>query len=71
MPEVLIMADPVGYFLERSGIERVDALPAIAAQPHEPDVAQYAKRKVVLKDGLIVTDTPVEGRTLAAQAVEP
>jgi putative ABC transport system ATP-binding protein len=35
---------------------------------HEPDVAQYAKRRVVVRDGLVVSDTVVEKRVLAAES---
>jgi len=38
---------------------------------HEPDVARYAKRRLVMKDGALVTDEAVEGRTIAARPVEP
>ena len=31
---------------------------------HEPDVAQFTKRIVVFKDGDIISDKPVENRTL-------
>jgi putative ABC transport system ATP-binding protein len=33
---------------------------------HEPDIAQYGKRKIVLRDGLIQSDEPIANRTLAA-----
>ncbi len=36
---------------------------------HEPDIAQFGKRKIVLRDGLIQSDEPVMDRTLAANAV--
>jgi putative ABC transport system ATP-binding protein len=29
---------------------------------HEPDVAAFARRNIVFRDGRIVSDTPVEGR---------
>ena len=35
---------------------------------HESDVAQYAKRRIVLKDGQVVSDAPVANRTVAAAA---
>jgi putative ABC transport system ATP-binding protein len=35
---------------------------------HEPDIAQYGKRKIVLRDGLIQSDEIVLNRTLAATA---
>ena len=36
---------------------------------HEPDIAQYGKRKIVLRDGLIQSDEPIRNRTLAAQQI--
>jgi ABC-type lipoprotein export system ATPase subunit len=33
---------------------------------HEPDIAQYAKRMVVMKDGQIILDRPVRQRRDAA-----
>jgi putative ABC transport system ATP-binding protein len=31
---------------------------------HEPDIAQYAKRIILFKDGLVIEDRPVLDRTL-------
>ena len=45
-----------------------DAGNTIVFVTHEPDVAQHAKRKVVLKDGHIVADAPIANRTLARAA---
>ena len=36
---------------------------------HEPDIAQYGKRKITLRDGLIQSDEPIRNRTLAAAQV--
>ena len=33
---------------------------------HEPDIAAYAKRNVVMRDGLVLTDSVVAGRRSAA-----
>jgi putative ABC transport system ATP-binding protein len=38
----------------------------IALVTHEPDVASYARRKIVVRDGLVVEDGPVANRVLAA-----
>jgi putative ABC transport system ATP-binding protein len=39
---------------------------------HEPDIAQFAKRMVVVRDGKIVEDTPVKDRrTLLTGEREP
>jgi len=34
---------------------------------HEPEVAQYARRIVEMRDGHIIRDHPVEGRRSAAE----
>ena len=37
---------------------------------HEPEVARFAKRVVSVRDGLILSDAPVEKRDDAAAALE-
>jgi putative ABC transport system ATP-binding protein len=36
---------------------------------HESDIARYAKRVIVFKDGLMVEDRPVTERTLVEKSV--
>ena len=43
---------------EREGI-------TIVLVTHEPDIAEYAKRRIVFRDGLIISDT---SRTVAVSA---
>ena len=33
---------------------------------HEPDIAQFAKRRILFRDGKVVEDRPVTDRRLAA-----
>jgi putative ABC transport system ATP-binding protein len=73
-PSLLLADEPTGNLDSRVTEEIMalfqalnDAGNTIVFVTHEPDVAQHAKRKVVLKDGLVVADTPVEGRVIAAQ----
>jgi putative ABC transport system ATP-binding protein len=36
---------------------------------HEPDIARYAKRVILFKDGLVIEDRPVLHRTLVTGVV--
>jgi putative ABC transport system ATP-binding protein len=42
----------------------------IAMVTHEPDIARYTKRNVVMRDGVIVSDLLVEGRSIAKTELE-
>jgi putative ABC transport system ATP-binding protein len=37
---------------------------------HELDIAHYCKRNLILRDGVVVRDEPVEGRSIAAREME-
>ena len=39
----------------------------IAMVTHEPDIARYTKRNVVMRDGVILSDLPVTARSVAAE----
>ena len=75
-PALLLADEPTGNLDSRVTAEIMalfqelnDAGITIVFVTHEPDVAQYAKRKVVMRDGRIVADEPVRDRTLAAAVV--
>jgi len=77
-PSVLLADEPTGNLDSRVTAEIMALLTAlndggvtILFVTHELDVSQYAKRKVVLKDGLIVSDSPVAGRTVVAAGAAP
>ncbi len=37
---------------------------------HEPDIASYARRNVVMRDGMVLNDRPVAQRLSAANQLE-
>jgi putative ABC transport system ATP-binding protein len=71
-PSLLLADEPTGN-LDSRVTEEIMALfqslndggNTIVFVTHEPDVAQHAKRRVVLKDGEIVTDEAVADRAIA------
>jgi putative ABC transport system ATP-binding protein len=72
-PAVLLADEPTGNLDSRTAIEIMsvfqrlnDAGITIVVVTHEPDIAQYTKRMVVMKDGRIILDTPVRNRRNAA-----
>jgi putative ABC transport system ATP-binding protein len=71
-PSLLLADEPTGNLDSKVTAEIMalfqglnDAGNTIVFVTHESDVAQYAKRKVVLRDGVIVSDAPIAGRTIA------
>jgi putative ABC transport system ATP-binding protein len=71
-PTLLLADEPTGNLDSRTTIEVMalfrelnDQGITIVLVTHEPDVAQYAKRVVVVRDGRIVRDAPVTNRRRA------
>jgi putative ABC transport system ATP-binding protein len=71
-PSILLADEPTGN-LDSGTSARImgllqslnDAGITLVFVTHEPDIAQYAKRKIVLRDGCISSDEPVAGRTVS------
>lgn len=70
-PVILLADEPTGNLDSRSTNEIMgifqklnDDGATIIMVTHEPDVAQYTKRIVTFKDGEIISDNPVENRTI-------
>jgi len=77
-PSLLLADEPTGNLDSRVTAEIMaliqalnDAGDTVVFVTHEPDVARYAKRRIVLKDGLVVTDEPVANRTIAKDLPAP
>jgi putative ABC transport system ATP-binding protein len=71
-PALLLADEPTGNLDSRTSIEIMDAFQAlndrgmtIAMVTHEPDIARYTRRNVVMRDGVIVSDTQVTDRNNA------
>ncbi|MFL6515341.1 MAG: ABC transporter ATP-binding protein [Chthoniobacterales bacterium] len=73
-PEVLLADEPTGNLDSRTSIEIMgifqelnDRGITIIMVTHEPDIAQFARRNVVMRDGLVQSDRAVEQRLFAPQ----
>jgi putative ABC transport system ATP-binding protein len=76
-PTLLLADEPTGNLDSRTTISVMALLQALNEQgvtvvivTHEPDVAQYAKRIVELRDGRILRDHAVDNRRSAAADLE-
>ena len=71
-PAILLADEPTGNLDSRTSVEIMQIFQDLNEQgltvvlvTHEPDIARYAKRTVVLRDGRIRRDEPVEQRSRA------
>ena len=73
-PEVLLADEPTGNLDSRTSIEIMGVFQelndrgiTIIMVTHEPDIAAYTKRNIVMRDGRVLSDTRVENRTIASE----
>jgi putative ABC transport system ATP-binding protein len=76
-PEVLLADEPTGNLDSRTSVEVMGIFQAlndkgitIIMVTHEADIASYARRNVVMKDGLVRNDIMVENRLNAVTELE-
>jgi putative ABC transport system ATP-binding protein len=76
-PSLLLADEPTGNLDSRTSVEVMALFQALNDQgitilivTHEPDIAQYAKRIVEVRDGLILRDHLVEDRRIALEDLE-
>jgi len=76
-PKLLLADEPTGNLDSRTSVEVMALFQELNDQgitvllvTHEPDVAQYAKRIVEVRDGRIIRDHPVATRRSAAADLE-
>ncbi len=73
-PEVLLADEPTGNLDSQTSIEIMtifqklnDKGITVIMVTHEPDIAAYTKRNIVMKDGLIKSDLRVENRLIGEE----
>jgi putative ABC transport system ATP-binding protein len=73
-PKLLLADEPTGNLDTRTSIEIMGLFQSLNEQgitivmvTHELDIARYARRTVVMRDGRIVSDQPVPARLAAAE----
>ena len=73
-PEVLLADEPTGNLDSRTSVEIMSVFQrlnnegiTIIMVTHEPDIAAYTKRNIVMRDGRIQSDLPVLSRSIGEQ----
>ena len=76
-PELLLADEPTGNLDSRTSVEVMEIFQSlnekgitIVMVTHEADIASYARRNIVMKDGLVRNDQPVVNRLNAAAELE-
>jgi putative ABC transport system ATP-binding protein len=76
-PEVVLADEPTGNLDSRTGIEIMGIFQqlnergiTIVMVTHEQDIANYAQRNVVMRDGVVLSDRVVTQRLNATRAIE-
>jgi putative ABC transport system ATP-binding protein len=76
-PSILLADEPTGNLDSRTSVEIIEVLQALNDQgltivlvTHEVDIARYAKREVVFRDGKIRRDAVIHGRPRAAEVLK-
>ena len=76
-PEVLLADEPTGNLDSRTSVEVMDIFQSlndkgitIIMVTHEADIAAYARRNVVMRDGRILSDRAVARRAIAVTELE-
>ncbi len=76
-PSILLADEPTGNLDSRTSVEIMEIFQRLNQEKgltimlvtHEPDIARFARRSVIFRDGRIRRDTPVETRADAGQVL--
>jgi putative ABC transport system ATP-binding protein len=76
-PSILLADEPTGNLDSRTSVEVMDILQSlndrgltIVLVTHEHDIAQFARRSIVFRDGTIRRDEPIANRAKAAEVLK-
>jgi putative ABC transport system ATP-binding protein len=76
-PSLLLADEPTGNLDSQTSIEIMDVFQnlnergiTIVMVTHELDIARYTKRSIVMRDGAVVSDTPVRDRLFATEELK-
>jgi putative ABC transport system ATP-binding protein len=76
-PEVLLADEPTGNLDSRTSVEVMGIFQGLNEKgitiimvTHEPDIASYARRNIVMKDGMVRNDIVVQSRLNAVTELE-
>ena len=68
-PAIILADEPTGNLDSKSSVEIMNIFQGlnnegvtIVMVTHEPDIAEFTKRKVVFRDGVIIDDAPIVNR---------
>ena len=76
-PALVLADEPTGNLDSRTSIEIMGVFQqlndhgiTLVMVTHEPDIARFTKRNVVMSDGRVLSDTPVANRLFAGPELE-
>lgn len=76
-PALILADEPTGNLDSKTSVEIMEVFQNLNASgitiimvTHEPDIARYNKRCIVMKDGVIRSDQPVQDRLIASEQRE-
>jgi putative ABC transport system ATP-binding protein len=75
-PSVLLADEPTGNLDSRTSVEIMEILQRLNREgltivliTHEPDIARFAHRMIVFRDGKVSRDSPIESPALASEVL--